>query len=71
MNDEILELLTEQHIESMEVAHEQKRLLELLTAEYRVSNVRTAMLDETLKKVLISMNDFGDTSRKLLDEFSH
>lgn len=71
MNDEILELLTEQHIERMEVAHEQRRLLELLAAEYRVKNVRTSMLDETLKKVLISMDALGDTGKKLLDEFSH
>jgi len=68
-NDEIIELLKEQHQESMEVANEQKRLLELLTAEYRVSNVRTAMLDETLKKVLFAMNDFGRTAEQLLEEF--
>lgn len=70
MNDEIMELLKELHGESMEVANEQKRLLELLTAEHRVSNVRTAMLDETLKKVLIAMNDSGNTAKKLLDELS-
>lgn len=69
MNDELIELLKNQHAEHMELSRENIRLLELFTAEQRVSNVKTGMLDETLKKVLIAMKDFGDTAKALLKEF--
>jgi len=65
----IVELLAVQHAENMEVQKEQTRLLELLTAEHRVRNVRTAMLDETLKKVLVAITGFGGTAKELLEEF--
>jgi len=70
MNEELLKLLTEHHIEDMEIAKESIRLLELLAAEQKVSNVRCAMLDDTIKKVLISITDFGGTAKELLKQFS-
>jgi len=70
MSEELLELLSKQHKENMEVARESIRLLELLAAEQKVSNIRYHMLDETLKKVLISITDFGGTAKELLEQFS-
>jgi len=68
-NKEIMDLLTAQHDETQESTENIIRLLELFTAEQRVSNVKTGMLDETLKKVLISMKTFGSTANDLLNEF--
>ena len=67
-NESLMALMITQHDENMEVARENVRLLELFTAEQRVSNVKTGMLDETLKKVLVAMKTLGDTSKGLLDE---
>lgn len=66
--DDVIAVLKEQHTENMAMQGEHKRLLELWTAEQRVANVRTAMLDETLKKLLLSIQSGGITATKLLDE---
>ncbi len=70
MNQELIDLLTSQHKENMQTARESIRLLELLAAEQKVSNVRCAMLDETIKKTLIAITDFGGTAKELLEQFS-
>jgi len=69
MDEEIIELLKTQHAENMEVQKEQTRLLELWTAEQRVGNVRTGMLDETVKKLLLLIESNGQTAKELLHEF--
>ena len=68
MSEDILELLKAQHKESMEVANEQTRLLELWTAEDRVNNVRLAMLEEVLKKMLNTGTGLSETCQQLLEE---
>lgn len=68
MSEDILELLKEQHKESMEVANEQTRLLELWTAEDRVNNVRLAMLEQVLKKMLNTGSHLSETCQELLAE---
>jgi len=68
MSADILELLKEQHQESMEVANEQTRLLELWTAEDRLNNVRLAMLEDVLKKMLSTGTGLSETCQELLDE---
>ena len=68
MSDAIVELLKEQHKETMEVANENTRLLELWTAEDRVNNVRLAMLEQVLKKMLNTGTDLSETCQELLEE---
>lgn len=68
MSEDILALLKEQHKESMEVALDQTRLLELWTAEDRVNNVRLAMLEQVLKKMLNTGAHLSETCQELLDE---
>ena len=68
MSEDILELLKEQHQENMIVQNEQTRLLELWTAEDRVNNVRLAMLEEVLKKMLTTGTGLSETCRELLEE---
>ena len=68
MSEDILELLKTQHKESMEVALDQTRLLELWTAEDRVNNVRLAMLEEVLKKMLNTGTGLSETCQQLLEE---
>ncbi len=68
MSDDILELLKEQHKERMEVALDQTRLLELWTAEDRVNNVRLAMLEQVLKKMLNTGSHLSETCQELLEE---
>ena len=68
MSDDILELLKKQHEESMEVANEQTRLLELWTAEDRINNVRLSMLQDVLKKMLTTGTGLAETCQELLDE---
>jgi len=69
-NDELIKLLKSQHSEQMEKSSETVRLLGLYTAEQRLAFVRVEMLDETLKKVLIAITDFGGTAKSLLREFN-
>jgi len=68
LNDQVIELLKEQHQEMMEVALDQKRLMELWTAEDRVNNVRLGLIEEVLKKVLITGTGLSDTCQELLNE---
>ena len=68
MSEDILQLLKEQHKETMEVALDQTRLLELWTAEDRVNNVRLAMLEDILKKMLNTGTGLSDTCQELLEE---
>lgn len=66
--EDVIELLKEQHTENMAVQNEQTRLLELWTAEDRVNNVRLAMLEAVLKKMLTTGTNLSDTCKELLDE---
>jgi len=68
MDDAILELLKTQHKETMEVANQHTRLLELWTAEDRVNNVRLSMIEEVLKKMLTTGTGLSETCQELLDE---
>jgi len=68
MSDEVIELLKEQHKETIEVALNQTRLLELWTAEDRVNNVRLSMIEDVLKKMLTTGTGLSDTCQELLDE---
>ena len=68
MSDAIIELLKEQHSENMAVANNHTRLLELWTAEDRVNNVRLAMLEEVLKKMLNTGTGLSETCQELLEE---
>ena len=68
MSEAIVELLKVQHKETMEVANENTRLLELWTAEDRVNNVRLAMLEEVLKKMLNTGTGLSETCQELLEE---
>jgi len=67
-NDEVIELLKEQHQEMMEVALDQKRLMELWTAEDRVNNVRLGLIEEVLKKMLNTGTGLSQACQELLDE---
>jgi len=66
--EDVIELLKEQHAENMAVQNEQKRLMELWTAEDRVNNVRLALLEDVLKKMLTTGTDLSTTCKELLDE---
>jgi len=68
MSEDIIELLKIQHEETMEVALEQKRLMELWTAEERVNNVRLGMIEEVLKKMLDTGAGLSETCQNLLNE---
>jgi len=68
MSEDILGLLKEQHKETMEVALNQTRLMELWTAEDRVNNVRLALIEEVLKKMLNTGTGLSETCQELLDE---
>jgi len=70
MSDEIVELFKTQHKEAMEVARNQTRLLELWTAEDRVNNVRLAMVEDVLKKILITGGEVSKSCKDLLQELS-
>lgn len=66
--EDVIELLKEQHTENMAIQNEQTRLLELWTAEDRVNNVRLALLEAVLKKMLTTGTNLSDTCKELLDE---
>jgi len=66
--EDVIALLKEQHTENMAVQNEQKRLMELWTAEDRVNNVRLALLEDVLKKMLTTGTDLSTTCKELLDE---
>jgi len=68
VSDEVIALLTAQHEETMEVANNQTRLMELWTAEDRVNNVRLRMIEEVLKKMLHTGTNLSTTCRELLEE---
>jgi len=72
---EVIDLLKEQnellanHNELFESSlGEFKRLLQLQAAEAKVGNARSAIIDETLQKMLASVSELGGNSRKLLAE---
>lgn len=74
---DVVELLKEQnklmsaHNELIEEGMgEFKRILQLQAAEAKVSNARTAIIDDTLQKMLSSVSGLGENSKKLLDELS-
>lgn len=46
------------------------RILQLQAAEAKVGNARTAIMDDTLQKLLSSVSILGDQSKKLLTELS-
>ena len=68
MNDQIIELLEKNHKEMMEVALDQKRLMELWTAEDRVNNVRLGMIEKVLSKLLVTGTGLAGTCEELLGE---
>lgn len=45
-----------------------KRLLQLQAAEAKLSNARTALIDETLQKMLTGVSKLGNDFDHLLDE---
>ena len=47
-----------------------KRIMQLQAAEAKVSNARTAIIDDTLQKMLAGVSDLGVDSKKLLEELS-
>ena len=47
-----------------------KRILQLQAAEAKVSNARTAIIDDTLQKMLESVSGLGVDSKKLLEEMT-
>ena len=69
MSDTLIKLLEKQHKETVELSKESIRLLELYSVEQQITHVKTGMLDQTLKKVLVSITDFGETAKALLKEF--
>jgi len=75
--EELIKLLKEQN--KLMIDHnalfesslgEFKRLLQLQAAEAKVNNARGALIDETLQKLLNSVSELGENSKKLLDELS-
>lgn len=68
MSEEIIGLLKIQHEEIMEVGLNQTRLMELWTAEDRVHNARLALIEEVLKKMLVTGSGLSETCQELLDE---
>ena len=72
---EVIELLREQnelmanHNELFESSlGEFRRILQLQAAEAKLLNARNAIMDETLQKMLASIAELGQNSRKLLAE---
>ncbi len=47
-----------------------RRILQLQAAEAKVSNARTAIIDDTLQKMLESVSGLGVDSKKLLEEMT-
>jgi len=47
-----------------------KRIMQLQAAEAKVSNARTAIIDDTLQKMLEGVSGLGVDSKKLLDELT-
>lgn len=47
-----------------------KRLLQLQAAEAKVSNARTAIIDDTLQKMLTSVSSLGGDFKQLLDDLN-
>ena len=66
--EDVVALMTVQHAENISIQNEQTRLLELWTAEDRVNNVRLAMLEEVLKKMLNTGTGLSETCQELLEE---
>ena len=63
--------LMEKHNELFEESiGEFKRILQLQAAEAKVSNARTAIIDDTLQKMLESVSGLGVDSKKLLEEMT-
>ena len=74
---DVVELLKEQnqlmakHNELFEESvGEFRRILQLQAAEAKVSNARTAIIDDTLQKMLESVSGLGVDSKKLLEEMT-
>jgi len=73
---EVTDLLKEQN--KLMAAHnklieeslgEFKRIMQLQAAEAKVSNARTAIIDDTLQKMLEGVSGLGVDFKKLLEEF--
>ncbi len=47
-----------------------KRIMQLQAAEAKVSNARTAIIDDTLQKMLEHISGLGVDSKKLLEEMT-
>lgn len=63
--------LMEKHNELFEESvGEFRRILQLQAAEAKVSNARTAIIDDTLQKMLESVSGLGVDSKKLLEEMT-
>lgn len=61
--------LTSKHTKLFE-SHlgEFRRILQLQAAEAKVSNARTALIDEALQKILTEVSSLSEHSKKLIDE---